>query len=148
MAFVMKEQVLSKDLKSGDHITTDSMNIVYKVHLVGERVEVSKVSNLPHNPVIGFPLSVFDSETWYRCEDSKKETLEVVIERKSIVSSNLVSCGYNEKSLTLEVEFSGGGVYQYTSVPKAIYESFMESESKGKFFAFSIKGKFPYKKVK
>lgn len=41
--------------------------------------------------------------------------------RTSVTSSNIASIGYDPSSLTLEVEFTDGSIYQYFDVPEAVY---------------------------
>ncbi len=67
--------------------------------------------------------------------------------RDSVVSSNIVSVGYDSHSETLEVEFQNGAVYQYYNVPQSIYEAFMAAPSKGQFLAYQIRDRFPYARV-
>jgi hypothetical protein len=63
--------------------------------------------------------------------------------RKSVSSSAISSVGYDPKSRTLEVEFTSGGVYDYSEVPKKVYESLMAAPSKGRFLAQRIRGRYP-----
>ena len=49
------------------------------------------------------------------------------LERIPVQSSNLKSVGYDERSQTLEVEFLNGGIYQYTRLPKYVYEELMRT---------------------
>jgi KTSC domain len=69
------------------------------------------------------------------------------MERESVSSSNIVSIGYDAPSQTLEVEFSGGSVYQYFGVSQGIYDAFMAASSKGQFLASQIKDRFPFARV-
>lgn len=69
------------------------------------------------------------------------------MERTQVQSSNVNSIGYDEESKTLEVEFHGGGVYQYSDVPKEVYEDFMNAPSHGKFLHKVIKSRFSYIRV-
>ena len=61
------------------------------------------------------------------------------MERKVVVSSNLASIGYDSETLTLEVEFHQGAVWQYTPVTQSGYNQLMMAESVGSFFARNIK---------
>jgi len=61
------------------------------------------------------------------------------MERTPVVSSNIVSIGYDEEAETLEVEFHGGGVYQYDNVPLPIYEALITADSIGSYFHYNIK---------
>ena len=69
------------------------------------------------------------------------------MERQPVVSSNLVSVGYDESKEVLEVEFGGGGVYQYQAVPKQIFEEFMAAPSMGRYFYSNIRDRFQTEKV-
>jgi hypothetical protein len=68
------------------------------------------------------------------------------MERISVVSSNVVSIGFDPVTATLEVEFNNGGIYQYFDVPEIIFQEFINAPSKGKFLS-SIKGNFRYTRV-
>ena len=62
-----------------------------------------------------------------------------------VVSSNLVAVGFDEKSNTLRVQFHSG-TYDYTGVPKSIYEGLMSAASKGEYHAQFIKNAYPYRR--
>ena len=59
--------------------------------------------------------------------------------RTTVTSSNLMSVGYDAKSLTLEVEFHGGSVYQYFDVPELKHQELMQAESHGIYFNANIR---------
>jgi hypothetical protein len=67
--------------------------------------------------------------------------------RTPVDSSNLQSVGYDPQTSTLEVEFAGGGIYQFFDVPEAVHAELMKSDSKGKFFGAQVKGNFRYAKL-
>lgn len=69
------------------------------------------------------------------------------MDRDTVISSNVASVGYDEKSETLEIEFNNGTIYQYYNVPKPIYDEMMLSTSKGMFLNRQIKSNFPYSRV-
>ncbi len=54
--------------------------------------------------------------------------------RVPVKSSDLASIGYDERTMTLEIEFLNGSIYEYNRVPKDIYVGLMRAESKGKYF--------------
>ncbi len=62
------------------------------------------------------------------------------MERQAVNSDAIKSIGYNEIEEVLEIEFTNGGIYEYFPVPLVIYETFMDSQSKGLFYNFYIKG--------
>lgn len=69
------------------------------------------------------------------------------MQRISVVSSNIRSIGYDEKTQTLEVEFKNYSVYQYPSFPEDLYTEFMNSDSKGKFFFSEIKYSYSFRRI-
>lgn len=68
------------------------------------------------------------------------------MERIAVSSSNLVSVGYDEVTMTLEVEFNNG-IYQYYDVPLYIYEELMGYASLGSYFHRNIKNSFNFAQV-
>jgi len=62
-------------------------------------------------------------------------------------SSMMDSIRYDEDSMTLEIEFKGGRVYQYFDVPIQIFEGLRGADSHGKFFNAQIKGHYRYARV-
>lgn len=64
--------------------------------------------------------------------------------RKSVVSSNLRSVGYDQYSNILEVEFRNNRIYQYSRVPLHAYQGLMSAASHGIYFDRYIKkGGYP-----
>ena len=61
------------------------------------------------------------------------------MKRTPVNSSNLVSVGYDPRSLTLEVEFRRGSVYQYFDVPEFEHQELMQAESHGIYFNANIR---------
>lgn len=70
------------------------------------------------------------------------------MDRTPVRSSNIRSLGYDARTRILEVEFHSGGVYQYFSVPEAVYQSFMRATSKGSYFHDNIKDRYPDRQVR
>ena len=67
--------------------------------------------------------------------------------RIPVSSSNLASVGYSAFSGTLEIEFRGGGVYQYFDVAASEYARLLTASSHGKYFHTHIKDRYSYKRV-
>jgi hypothetical protein len=67
--------------------------------------------------------------------------------RVPVVSSNLRSVGYHSDKCILEVEFHGGGIYQYFGVPAGVYGGLMQAGSKGRYFHTFVKDRHSYQKV-
>lgn len=66
------------------------------------------------------------------------------IQRTPVTSASLASVGYDEQQRVLEIEFRNGGIYRYSGVTKEFFAQFMSANSKGRFFALKIRGKFPF----
>ena len=64
-----------------------------------------------------------------------------------VESSNLGRVRYHADTMTLEIEFKNGTIYQYFDVPETIYNELLIAASKGKFFHQQIKGSYRYAKV-
>jgi len=69
------------------------------------------------------------------------------MQRTPVVSSNLVSVGYDAESQILEIEFNSGSVYQYYRVPANIYRGLMKAGSHGEYFHDYIRDVFRYRQV-
>jgi KTSC domain len=54
---------------------------------------------------------------------------------------------YDSERQRLIVRFIDGDEYAYVGVPGEVHRSFVDAESKGRFFSQSIRGRFPYNKL-
>ena len=66
------------------------------------------------------------------------------MERTLVTSSNIRAAGYDPDTQTLEVEFNGGSVYQYSGVPPNEYDGLMNAGSKGSYFHANIRNRYSY----
>ena len=64
--------------------------------------------------------------------------------REPVSSSHLSSVGYDPASLTLEIEFKDGSVYQYFDVPDFEHSSLVQAISPGTYFHENIKFNYQY----
>lgn len=62
-------------------------------------------------------------------------------------SSNIARFAYDQRSQVLSIEFKKGGSYQYFEVPEAVFEAMKSADSKGQYFAQSIKGVFRFARM-
>ena len=69
------------------------------------------------------------------------------MQRSPVSSSHIAEVGYDSPSMTLEIAFSDGSVYQYFDVPEAVYQEFMRASSKGTFLNANIKHSYRYAKT-
>jgi len=67
--------------------------------------------------------------------------------RTQVSSSHVASVGYDTNTLTLEVEFKDGLVYQYFDVPETVYQELMRASSVGQFMHANIRNNYRYTKV-
>jgi len=69
------------------------------------------------------------------------------LDRIHVDSSNLVDIGYDPSSMTLEVGFKNGTLYQYFDVPETVYQQLMQAESHGTFFNANVRNSYRYLKL-
>lgn len=67
--------------------------------------------------------------------------------RTPVDSSNIADIGYDEATMTLEVGFRNGTVYQYFDVPYPVYQEFMSASSHGTYLNANIKSVYRYVKL-
>ena len=68
--------------------------------------------------------------------------------RRSVSSTNISSIGYEAESGTLEIEFRSGGIYQYSSVPQAVFDELMRAPSHGAYFHRHIRKQYKWVKIR
>lgn len=61
-------------------------------------------------------------------------------------SSMLTEIEYDNEKELLRIKFAKGGWYEYSEVPKVIYEGLLNATSAGKYFLANIKDKFSTEK--
>jgi hypothetical protein len=66
------------------------------------------------------------------------------IQFTEVKSSNIISIGHDGTNLYVNYK---SGTYKYDNVDKSIYESLLNSSSKGQFMNEKIKGKYNYTKL-
>ena len=66
----------------------------------------------------------------------------------SVDSSVFASVAYRGDQRQLFLRFHSGKVYRYFGFPPDQYDELLAAESKGGYFAGSIRGKFPYEEVR
>jgi hypothetical protein len=66
------------------------------------------------------------------------------VRRTPVISTNLLSVGYDPASSVLEVEFEGWTVYRYQGVPEPHYLTMISGVgSVGRYFNANVKGRYP-----
>lgn len=69
------------------------------------------------------------------------------MQRQKVNSSDLSSVGYDVENNVLEIQFSGGDIYQYIGVPKSVYDGLLNAGSKGRYFHMNVNKHYAYRKV-
>lgn len=69
------------------------------------------------------------------------------IELVPVQSSNVAALGYDATAGVLRVRFKSGATYDYEEVPADVAEALNAAESKGRFVATVIKGRFACTKL-
>ena len=54
------------------------------------------------------------------------------------------SVGYDPDEKELQIEFNSGNVITYYDVPANVYNEFIQSESKGRYFHYFIKDSYSW----
>lgn len=62
-----------------------------------------------------------------------------------VESSNLDKVAYDGSNLY--VQYKSGGQYQYEKVPRDVWESLIQTDSKGRFVNTTIKENYSYKRI-
>lgn len=70
------------------------------------------------------------------------------MERKRISSSRIRSAGYDEKTRTLEIEFSDGRVSAYSGVPAEIWRGLMAAPSPVAYFEDRIAEDYAARRIR
>jgi hypothetical protein len=70
------------------------------------------------------------------------------VERIPVRSSNIVSVGYEDDDGILEVEFSGGVLYEYYRVPRQVFDALVSSSSPGQYLATNVKDVYQFRRVR
>jgi len=70
------------------------------------------------------------------------------MERKRVNSSSIRSVGYDERSRTLEIEFSDGRIIQYSGVPAEVHRRLVSAPSIVSYFRDNVEESFTAKRVK
>jgi hypothetical protein len=67
--------------------------------------------------------------------------------KETPTSSNILGLKYFVDTKSLEITFTSGQVYRYDDVPEDVANQLFDTESVGKTFFSTVKGKFNYTKI-
>jgi DNA helicase HerA-like ATPase len=80
---------------------------------------------------------------WRRQGLDERKTMQ----REPVASSTVASVGYEPETMTLEVEFVNGTIYQYFDVPEGECAGLLAAGSVGKYLSSNIKGRYRYARI-
>jgi KTSC domain len=66
----------------------------------------------------------------------------------TVESTTLAAVAYDETQKLLQLEFCSQAVYLYFGVPAAMHQALLGAPSKGKYFNQTIRGRFPFRRVR
>lgn len=66
---------------------------------------------------------------------------------RPVQSSSIRRVGYDAERRELGVEFLHGGTYVYQEVAEAVFEAFLATESKGRFFHAHVLDRYPFRRA-
>jgi hypothetical protein len=69
------------------------------------------------------------------------------MERSPLASSSVASVGYDDATQVLEIEFRSGRIYQFTQVPRGVFDWLLRTPNKGSYVARMINGRYNYADV-
>lgn len=79
-------------------------------------------------------------------QDQKQPIVSIAL--FAVESSQLALAGYDAATQTLAIGFKGNDrVYHYKNVPQGVFDAFLDSPSKGKFFYAHIKPTYGYVRI-
>ena len=65
-----------------------------------------------------------------------------------VISNNIEAIDFDSLNNNLLIKFKNSSkVYKYHNVSRSVFENFMSSSSKGRFFIRYIKGKYKFEKI-
>jgi lysyl-tRNA synthetase class 2 len=64
-----------------------------------------------------------------------------------VESTAIREIDYDDSHEKLYVTFSDGDAYVYVGVPGDVHRSFLDADSKGRFFAYEIRDRYPYNRL-
>lgn len=77
-----------------------------------------------------------------------EEVVRSRIKREPVTSTNVASVGYSRHLRALEIEFTRGAIYRFLEVPSNVYRRLIAAQSKGRFIAENIRGKYRFIRVR
>ncbi|HEX3504726.1 MAG TPA: KTSC domain-containing protein [Xanthobacteraceae bacterium] len=62
----------------------------------------------------------------------------------NVSSAAIQRIDYDAATRQLRITFNGGNAYKYYEVPRSVYQSFLESDSKGLYFNSYIRDRYDF----
>jgi len=67
---------------------------------------------------------------------------------QDVQSSALKSVGYDGGREVLVITFVNGSTYEYSDVPRHVYQELMRAPSKGTYFNANVKERYSYRRIR
>ena len=64
------------------------------------------------------------------------------MKRQAVSSESITSVGYDRTAKIVEIEFTGGNIYQYSPVPVYVYRELLDAPSKGVYVTTVLKPRY------
>ena len=64
-----------------------------------------------------------------------------------VESEPITDIRYDADRAKLFVTFNDGDIYVYVGVPGEVHRSFLDADSRGRYFAYEIRDRFPFNKL-
>lgn len=133
------QEAIELDIEKGDTILTGK----FKNH----KVVVDEIGEDEH----GLPTVNGKGILKIRIPKIDPMTESIIIEKtvfKRVKSSNIKVVGYDQKTGILQLDFIGGGTYEYYDVPVKVYKDLMRAKSKGSYVYWNIAYEYDYDRLK
>jgi hypothetical protein len=105
---------------------------------------LSKKADIKMTPADRTRMERVLSRFFIKDEISGKKDLEVCY----VQSSNITYGAYSHSRNVLRIQFKQNRVYQYYNVPPKAWEVFKRVGSKGRYFYYSIRRRYPFQRIR
>jgi hypothetical protein len=126
-------------------VTLKELKTIYRNSM--KECHPDKFSNDPEGLKVAEIQSQQVIEAYHFLVSINPETIKSGLPEYTETTANATITDYKYENIRLLITFSNGSVYEYISVPKAIYIKMVNAESPGRFAKRHVFNAFPYRKV-
>ena len=120
--------------------------ISYGPGLIFKVFEWIDPQHVEHFMSIGVFWTIEEARFYAEAKNTQKVSNQIC-NRMEVQSSNLNWIDYHDHDGSLIVCFKGGAQYRYKEVPRELFDSMRDAESKGRFLNQKIKPSFAFEKM-